>query len=356
MMRHLRQMGRARAASFILLGLFVSAVGAVVPPPGQDKWEILDTGNDAASKALTAARVDLRNERYDEAIKGFKKAAELRNGQCVQCYTLMAQAYSSTGRLKDAAAAQKQAIALNPENEAELYNQLGIYLYQQNDKRTLQDSVEAFQRAIDLGKGQATIAYFNLGHALIKQGKEKEGIEALNHFLEADPSSSNAGEARAIIANPRLATENLAPGFKVRSIAGEDLSLDRLKGKIVLLDFWATWCGPCREEMPSVKELWKKYRGDQFVILGISLDKDRGALDRYLSQEGITWPQVYDRGGAQSSLSRLYGVRGIPHTVLLDQDGVVRAVGLRGGALSSKVGELIKKLSKQAAHTQARTQ
>jgi len=346
-------MGAARAASFVLLAVFVSAAGAVVPPPAaQDKWEILDQGNDAASKTLTAARVDLRNERYDEAIKGFKKAAEQRNGQCVQCYTLMAEAYSFTGKFKDAAAAVKQAIALNG-SEAELYNQLGVYLYKENDKKTLQDSADAFQRAIDLSKGQAVIAYFNLGHALIKQGREKEGIQALNSYIEADPRSSNASEARAIIANPRLANENLAPGFNVRSVSGEDVSLEKLRGKIVLLDFWATWCGPCREEMPAVKEIWKKYRGDQFVILGISLDRDRGALNRYLNQEGITWPQVYDRAGDQSSLSRVYGVRGIPHTVLIDQDGIVRAVGLRGGALASKVGELIKKLSKQAAHAQA---
>ena len=353
MMRQLRRMSAARAASFVLLAVFVSAAGAVVPPPAaQDKWEILDQGNDAASKTLTAARGDLRNERYDEAIKGFKKAAEQRNGQCVQCYTLMAEAYSFTGKFKDAAAAVKQAIALNG-SEAELYNQLGVYLYKENDKKTLQDSADAFQRAIDLSKGQAVIAYFNLGHALIKQGKEKEGIQALNSYIEADPRSSNASEARAIIANPRLANENLAPGFNVRSLSGDDVSLEKLKGKIVLLDFWATWCGPCRAEMPSVKEVWKKYHGDQFVIVGVSLDRDRAALNRYLGAEGITWPQVYDGAGFQTSLSRIYGVHAIPHTVLIDQDGIVRAVGLRGGSLSSKVGELIKKLSKQAAHAQA---
>jgi tetratricopeptide (TPR) repeat protein len=347
MMRHFRKSGGAHTVWIVLLGLFVTAGAAQ-----QDKWQILNEENDAASKTFNAARVDLRSERYDEAIRGFKKAAEQRNGKCEQCYTFMAQAYSSMGKFRDAAAAQKQAIALNPEND-ELYNQLGVYLYGENDKKTLEESVEAFQRAIDLSKGQRTIAYFNLGHALMKQGREKEGIEALKTYVEADPRSSSAGEARGIIANPRLARENLAPGFNVRSISGDDLSLERLKGKIVLLDFWATWCGPCRAEMPAVKEVWKKYRSDQFVIVGISLDRDRGALKRYLDTEGITWPQVYDGAGNQTSISRMYGVRGIPHTVLIDQDGVVRAVGLRGGALSSKVGELIKKLSREAAHAQA---
>src|SRR5262249_52508544 len=217
---------------------------------------------------------------YDEAIKGLKKAAEMRNGQCVECYALMAQAYFRMGKIKDAASAQKQAVAINPEADPELYNQLGVYLYKENDKKTLQEAVDAFQRAIDLSKGTVALAYFNLGHALIRQGKEKEGIQALNTYLEADPQSSQAAETRAIIASPKLVDAVLAPGFSVRSFSGDDLSLERLKGKIVLLDFWATWCGPCREEMPAVKEIWKKYRGDKFVIVGISLDRDRGALKR----------------------------------------------------------------------------
>jgi thiol-disulfide isomerase/thioredoxin len=205
-----------------------------------------------------------------------------------------------------------------------------------------------------MSKGQVAIAYFNLGHALLKQGKDAEGIQALKSYLEADPQTNRASEVRALIANPRLVTVALAPGFSVRSVSGDEFSLEGLKGKIVLLDFWATWCAPCRAELPAVKEIWKKYRGDQFVILGVSLDQDRGALNRYLDKEGITWPQVYDGGGFDSKLSRLYGVRSIPHTVLIDQDGAVRAVGLRGGSLSSKIAELIKKIPKQEAPDRSR--
>jgi len=353
MVRHLRRGVAALAASYLLgAALFVSAAGVQQEPkqplnqtsnqPIDQEW------NGVSQQVFNAARADLRNERYEEAVKGFKKAAEEKNGQCVECYALMAQAYFRMGRFKDAAAVQKEAIALKPE-DAELCNELGVYLYKENDKKTLQECVEAFQRAIDLSKGQVTLAYFNLGHALIRQGKDKEGIQALKSYLEAAPTASNASEARAIIANPRLAGVSLAPGFNVKSISGDQLSLEKLKGKIVLLDFWATWCGPCREEMPFVKDLWKKYGGDRFVIVGISLDRDRGALNRYLEKEGITWPQVYDGGGFDSRVSRLYGVHAIPHTVLIDQDGVVRAVGLRGGALSGKVGELIKKIPKQEA-------
>jgi len=133
----------------------------------------------------------------------------------------------------------------------------------------------------------------------------------------------------------------------VTSSAGEELSLEKLKGKVVLLDFWASWCGPCRAEMPQVKRIWKKYSGDQFVIIGINLDKTRQAFEAYLKEEEITWPQYFE-GGGWNNVTRLYNVQGIPHTVLIDQEGIIRAVGLRGGGLANKIEELLKKVNQRS--------
>jgi thiol-disulfide isomerase/thioredoxin len=343
----------------LFAGIAVLGV-CLMPPPAsfvsfhaaaqsQSQASDQDAHDNEFQRVFTEARVDLRNHRYDEAIKEFRRAAELKKGQCAECYSFTAQTYFQMGKFKDAAAAQRQALALKPENEAEAVNQLGVFLYKQDDSKALAESVEVFQHAIDLGKGQVPIAYFNLGHALLKQGKEQEGIKALKSYLEADPETDRASQVRALIANPRLVGVNLAPGFSVKSVSGDEISLEGLKGKVVLLDFWATWCGPCRQEMPAVKGIWKKYKDNQFVIIGISQDRDRGALDRYLKEEGITWPQILD---GQGRISRTYGVRGIPHTVLIDQEGAVRAVGLRGGSLSSKIGELIKKMPKQEARAE----
>ena len=121
----------------------------------------------------------------------------------------------------------------------------------------------------------------------------------------------------------------------------EELSLEKFRGKVVLLDFWATWCGPCRAAMPDVKNLWKKYGGDRFVIVGISLDRGMGPLEDYVKKEGITWPQYYD--GSHRVASQ-YDVRSIPHMVLIDQNGNVQAVGLRGSRLWSAIEAMVKEL------------
>jgi peroxiredoxin len=244
---------------------------------------------------------------------------------------------------KEAAAAYRQAADLKPANEADIYNAIGVALYLRNDKQGYEEAVVALNRAIELSNGRIVMAYYNLGFALIKQGKLDEGVAALKKFLELKADSPYAGQVQAIIADPRLVDAKFAPAFKVRTLKGDELSLDSLKGKIVLLDFWATWCGPCRVEMPAVKKMWQKYSAEPFVIVGISLDRNPASLNSYIAAEGIEWPQYHDRAG---QISGLYGVNAIPQTFLIDQHGIIREVGLRGNSLANKIGELLKKLQK----------
>jgi tetratricopeptide (TPR) repeat protein len=304
---------------------------------------------DEFQQSFNRARMLARQGQASEAIKEFENAARLRSNQCAECFYFIGQIHFQMGELKEAAAAYRQAIELKPTNLAELYNALGVVLYMQDNKKSLQEAVTAFNQSIEIGGGKVLKARYNLGHALLKLGRDEEGKAALKAYLEADPNSPNAAEVRALLANPRLVNEKFAPVFKVASTAGEELSLEAMRGKIVLLDFWATWCGPCLAEMPDVKRIWAKYGGDQFVIIGVSADRNLKSLEAYVKQEGITWPQYYDESG---KVSMLYKVTGIPQTFLIDQDGIIRAIGLRGGALSNKIGELVKKIQKeQSANT-----
>lgn len=114
------------------------------------------------------------------------------------------------------------------------------------------------------------------------------------------------------------------------------------KSKLVLLDFWASWCGPCRQSMPSLVELYKAYKGKGLEIVGVSLDRDKDAWIKAIKEDGITWPQMSDLKYWQSEGAQVYAVNSIPHVILIDENGTIIARGLHGDPLVEKVEELLK--------------
>jgi tetratricopeptide (TPR) repeat protein len=325
---------------------YVSAAGDAAFAQEASQKPVIEQ-RDEFQEALNKGRLLARQGRAEEAIAELQRAAKLRDQKCAECFQTIGQIYFQLSRLKEAAVAFRQAAELKPPNEAEMYNVLGVALYLQNEKESFEQAAVALQRAIELSNGRVVKAYYNLGFALIKSGKEREGVAALKTYLDLDPNSTEASQARAVVANTRMVDARVAPFFAVKSHTGEELTLERLRGKIVLLDFWASWCGPCRRDMPEVRKILKKYPRDDFVMIGINLDSSRPSFEAYMKEEGISWQQYYDGLGWGNKIARLYGVFAIPHTVLIDQDGVIHATGLRGDELSDKIGELLSKLRKQ---------
>lgn len=127
------------------------------------------------------------------------------------------------------------------------------------------------------------------------------------------------------------------PGFSVADVAGNPLSVSGCQGKVVLIDFWATWCGPCRQELPNVIGLYQKYHGQGFEVIGISLDDDRNALNSFTQQAGMAWPQYFDGQGWKNKLATRYGVNSIPMTYLLNRQGIIIGKKLRGANLVTAV-------------------
>lgn len=137
----------------------------------------------------------------------------------------------------------------------------------------------------------------------------------------------------------------IAPDFSARDTTGNMVSLTSLKGKYLLLDFWASWCGPCRKENPYVVKAYQKFKAKNFEILGISLD-DETTKERWLKaikEDQLTWLQVSDLKGWQSEVAELYHVRGIPQNFLLDPKGVIIATNLRGEELLKKLEDILGK-------------
>ena len=114
------------------------------------------------------------------------------------------------------------------------------------------------------------------------------------------------------------------------------------KGKVVLVDFWASWCGPCRREMPNLVEAYAKYKDKNFEIVGVSLDQDGAAWKEAIKKMDMTWPQMSDLRFWQSEGAQLYAVNSIPHTVLIDGSGKIIARGLHGEELQAKIAEAVK--------------
>lgn len=144
------------------------------------------------------------------------------------------------------------------------------------------------------------------------------------------------GEARA---NERP----VPPAIKATTLDGKAIALNDFAGKVVLIDFWATWCAPCRAEIPHVKATYQKYHKDGFEIIGVSLDDNKDTLRKFINKEKMTWAQVVNneiQGGQDPAT--LYGVRAIPTTILVGRDGRIAATDLRGERLATEVAKALR--------------
>jgi peroxiredoxin len=176
---------------------------------------------------------------------------------------------------------------------------------------------------------------------------ESTGVRLLRQLQADFPASAAAKRAGGLLVgmDGDLAIGKPFPGFAEQDLDGRPLSPAALKGKVVLIDFWAVWCGPCVAELPNVVKAYEKFHAAGFEIIGISLDRegDRQKLLDFTKANKMPWPQFYDGQYWQNKLAVKYGVNSIPATYLLDREGNIAAKNLRGPALEAKLAELLGK-------------
>lgn len=178
-----------------------------------------------------------------------------------------------------------------------------------------------------------------LGDLLFDAGKKDAAVALLETVGGSRPQVRGLKEHFAgIVANYNLiGTEPIAIGQP--DLAGKLIDLAEYKGKVVLIDFWATWCGPCVGELPHVMAAYDKYHDRGFEIIGISLDRERAALDKFLAARKMPWRQQFEPSG-NNKVAEAYGVQSIPATYLIGADGKIAAVGLRGEQLAQRLAKL----------------
>ncbi len=304
----------------------------------------------AAEQSLIEAEEHLAKSDYRAAVKAFKKAEKLADAPVFRCSLGLALAFNQLGAHKEAIRRADTAIDLAPSDfdRARAHNQRGRALLEgqrDNDPAQLEQAAQAFRRTLDFDQS-SPVVYFNLGLVLLKLGRDSEGIAELETFLAQKPRGREEELARALVHNPRRARVPLIPDFESATLAGEYLTSEDLLGKVVLIDFWGTWCPPCVASIPELKRLNKRFADSPFVFVSINSGDEESTLRAFVAERGMTWPQISDQD--RRLTGSVFQVRKFPTHLVVDHQGVVvyrsSGWGSRSAAdLSRQIGVAVRK-------------
>jgi peroxiredoxin len=197
---------------------------------------------------------------------------------------------------------------------------------------------------------------YTFGQVVEQTGNIELAKEAYGEFgkvfsVSKDETLAGYGEKMTGIAR-RLDLPGKEMKIEGTLVGGETFDWKAYRGKVVLIDYWATWCGPCIQELPNVKENYDKYHDKGFEVVGISLDSDSARLERFLAEQKIPWACLFKEGaGWDHPMAKYYGVMGIPATMLLDREGKVVSMGARGGELGRQLASLLGPVEEAAKAT-----
>ncbi|HKW33409.1 MAG TPA: TlpA disulfide reductase family protein [Candidatus Acidoferrum sp.] len=302
--------------------------------------------NEKAQKSYKEALQLLRERKEEWALDAFKKADKQDNGHCLACQKQMIKYGTMYGDWKTAELAAVELLDEAKENKeaAMAHYQYAQMLMAEASNRHKE---ELFSRAHDEAT-KAVAAYSNFPEAILLDGKALANLKQddaakaqFERFLKVrSPDNPDYRRVQRFIEQPELARARMAPPFAVTTVVGDHISMDDLQGKVVLLDFWATWCVPCREALPHIKQVAKKFQREPLVILSISLDSSEDKWKEFITKNEMAWLQYRD-GGFTGPIAKMFSVRAIPATFTIDSDGVLQDEHIGDASIEGKLKKLI---------------
>lgn len=297
--------------------------------------------------AMAEGKEMQRKRQLSFAADAYKKASKIADGKDPICLDSLYTVQIGMGSYKDAAktAEALQAIATTPPERSIAEADRGNALYLQagdKGKPELLEAADAAFKAALADYPKNANAHFMDGHVLARLHQMEAASEQFKQCLSCI-SSKDPSYVRAqhFAENPALSTAKMAPAFTVAALDGSRFNLDEMGGRVVLIDFWATWCGPCNAELPHMKKIAKEFAGQPLVILSVSWDADEAKWKQFIAKNEMTWMQYRD---ADHELSRRFGVEAIPHYFTIDSDGVLTAEMMgEGSDVEGKLKRLVAK-------------
>jgi thiol-disulfide isomerase/thioredoxin len=280
----------------------------------------------------------------------FSKANKIAGGACWECLDELYSAQFAEGDYRGAIETTEklEALATSPVLKSLVEAHRGDAILAKAGEKAkpeqLEQAHEAFQQALK-NYPQNLPALFRDGETLARLGKIDEAKACFSQCASmAKPTDPARLRAQHFAEDPTLALKKRAPAFEVTALDGTRFNLDAMGGRVVLIDFWATWCGPCNEALPEVKKIAKDFAGDPLVIISVSWDSDDAKWRQFIQKNEMSWLQYRD---ADHTLSRAFGVEAIPHYFTIDSDGVLTAEMV--GSDSNVEGRLKKLVAKARA-------
>ncbi len=283
--------------------------------------------NDPVAQAIAEGDAYQSKRNYEQALKSYWKADKLSHHSSAVALIHIALIEKKAGVLWDAASDAKKAIAAagddkNLQMQARLLR--ATLLTQMAGKpkdNKLKEAEAELRAAVQLDPSQP-IPHYNLGFVLLKQERDAEGIVEMNAVLGSPKTDAGmAGDARRMIASPIRARTPFLPNFSFTTRENQAVTNDSVRGKVTLLDFWGTWCPPCRESVPMLKGLEKRYGAKAFQLVSISSDEDENAWKKFVQAQQMEWTEYLDSNG---EIQQAFKIDAFPTFIVVDKDGVIR--------------------------------